>query len=161
MNAQIEALVGKLQDEGEAACTRLSALTPAQWNAVVYTEGTPWRARDLLAHLVSAERGHQQLIRNVAGGGPGVAADFDVDRYNAAHVAQLADRSPADLMADLRRARSDTIALVTSLTDEDLARRGRHPALGEDVALADFVRIVFMHVRLHLRDLNRALASES
>ncbi len=158
MNEQIAALVRKLQDEGEAIHARLSALTPEQWDAVVYTEGAPWSARDLLAHLVSAERGHQQLIRAVASGGPGVPADFDVDRYNATHVAQLADRPAAGLLVDLRRVRGDTITLVAALTDEDLARRGRHPALGEHTALADFIRIVFMHARLHLRDLNRTLA---
>ena len=46
---------------------------------------------------------------------------------------------------------------VAGLADDDLARRGRHPALGEDAALADFIRIVFMHGKLHLRDLSRAL----
>lgn len=157
MNEQVEALVRKLQDEGEAVCARLSALTPAQWDMVVYGEGTTWRARHLLAHLVSAERGHQQLIRDVAGGGPGSPIDLDVDRYNATHVAQLADKPPVDLLADLRTVRAETAALVAALSDEDLARRGRHPALGENTALADFIRIVFMHARLHLRDLSRVL----
>lgn len=157
MGEQITALAGKLGDEGEALYARLAALTPEQWDAVVYTEGATWRARELLAHLVSAERGHQQLIRNVAGGGPGIPADFDVDRYNASKIAQLAGQSIAELLADLRRVREETIALVSALTDEDLSRRGRHPALGEDTTLADAIRIVFMHPKLHLRDLQRTL----
>lgn len=159
MGEQIDTLLRKLRDEGEATQARLAALTPAQWETPVYAEGQTWRARDILAHLVSAERGHQRLIAGGAAGDPGAPVDLDVDRYNAVAVAQLADRSPADLLADLRQARVATLALVAGLTDDDLAHRGRHPVLGEDAALADFIRIVFMHGKLHLRDLNRALTA--
>ena len=157
MGEQIDLLVRKLREEGEAVQARLAALPPAAWEMPVYTEGETWKTRDILAHLVSAERGHQKLIANVAQGGPGSPADLDVDRYNRSHVAALAGRAPADLLADLRAVRADTIALVAGLSDDDLARRGNHPALGSDAALADFIRIVFMHVKMHLRDLTRAL----
>jgi hypothetical protein len=80
-----------------------------------------------------------------------------VDEYNRRHVAALAERSPAELLADLRTARADTVALVSGLTDDDLARRGNHPALGPDTALLDFIRIIFMHGKLHLRDITRTL----
>ena len=69
-----------------------------------------WAARDVLAHLVSAERGHQRLIANVAAGGPGSPPDLNVDAYNRHQVAALAERSPADLLADLRAARADSPA---------------------------------------------------
>ncbi len=111
----------------------------------------------MLAHLVSAERGHQRLIANVAAGGAGSPPDFSVDAYNHRHVAALAERSPADLLADLRAVRADSVVLVSGLSDADLARRGNHPALGPDTALADFIRIIFMHGKMHLRDLTRAL----
>ncbi len=112
----------------------------------------------MLAHLVSAERGHQILVANVAGGGPGSPSDLNVDEYNRRHVAALAERSPADLLADLQAVRDDTVTLVAGLTDADLVRRGNHPALGPDTALADFVRIIFMHGKMHVRDVTRALS---
>lgn len=157
MGEQVDVLVHRLREEGEAVQARLAALPLAAWDVPVYTEDQVWKARDILAHLVSAERGHQKLIANVAQGGPGSPAGFDVNRYNRSHVAALADRAPADLLADLRAVRAGTIALAAGLTDDDLARRGNHPALGENAALADFIRIVFVHVKMHLRDLTRAL----
>ena len=157
MGERVDALVRKLQTEGETAQARLAALPQAAWAVPIYTEGQVWQARDILAHLVSAERGHQMLIADVARGGSGAPAGLDVDCYNRSQVAALADRAPSDLLADLQAVRAGTIALVAGLADDDLARRGNHPALGENAPLADFIRIVFMHVRMHLRDLSRVL----
>jgi len=67
--------------------------------------------------------------------------------------------SPADLLADFHSVRAESVALVSSLTDDDLTQRGNHPALGPDTVLADFIRIIFMHGKMHLRDLTRALNS--
>jgi uncharacterized protein (TIGR03083 family) len=159
MGEQIDLLVRKLREEGESLATRLAALSPEAWERPVYSDGQDWSVRDVLAHLVSAERGHQRLIANVAGGGPGSPADFSVDAYNRSHVAALAQRSQADLLTDLRSVRADSVALVSGLSDDDLARRGSHPALGPDTALADFIRIIFMHGKMHLRDVTRALNS--
>jgi uncharacterized protein (TIGR03083 family) len=157
MSEQLDFLVRKLREEGEVVQARLAALPFDAWETPVYSEGQAWTARDVLAHLVSAERGHQILVANVAGGGPGSPPDLNIDEYNRRHVAALAKRSPADLLADLRAVRADTVTLVSGLTDDDLARRGNHPALGPDAALADFVRIIFMHGKMHLRDLTRTL----
>jgi uncharacterized protein (TIGR03083 family) len=137
---------------------RLAALTPDQWQMPLYGESDGWTVRDLLAHLVTAEQGHQRLIADVTAGGFGAPVGFSVDRFNAAKVAALRGCTGEELLADLVKVREQTIALVAGLTDDDLARRGRHPALGEDVALNDFIRIVFMHVRMHLSDLNRSLS---
>jgi uncharacterized protein (TIGR03083 family) len=157
MGEQIDGLVRKLREDGEALQARLAALPPEAWEWPVYSEGQAWTARDVLAHLVSAERGHQILVANVAGGGPGSPPDLSVDAYNRHHVAALAERAPADLLVDLRSVRADTIALVSGLTDADLGRRGNHPALGPDTTLADFVRIIFMHGKMHMRDVTRTL----
>jgi uncharacterized protein (TIGR03083 family) len=154
---QIDTLVRKLGEEGEALTARLAVLPDEAWETTVYSEGQVWTVRDVLAHLVSAERGHQRLIANVAAGGPGSPPDFSVDAYNRSHVAALAQRSPADLLADLRSVRADSVALVSGLSDEDLARRGNHPALGPNTTLADFIRIIFMHGKMHLRDVTRTL----
>jgi uncharacterized protein (TIGR03083 family) len=159
MGEQIDRLVAKLAAEGDAVQARLASLSPEQWDEALYGEGDGWTVRDLLAHLVTAEQGHQQWIASVAFGGPGVSADFSVDRFNAQKVAALAGCTPDMLLADLANARQQTINLVVGLSEDDLARRGRHPALGEGTTILDGIRIVFMHVRMHLRDLNHSLAA--
>ncbi len=156
MSEHIQSLLDKLRAEGAAVYARLAALTPGQWAAPLSDSAGAWQARDLLAHLVSAEMGHQRLISEVAQGGPGSPAGFDVDRYNAEQVAALQARAPAELLAEFLAVREATLALVASLSDEDLARRGRHPALGDDATLADFIRIITVHARMHLRELARS-----
>lgn len=156
MSEHIQSLLDKLRAESAAVYVRLAALTPDQWAAPLSEAAGAWRARDLLAHLVSAEMGHQRLISEVAQGGPGSPAGFDVDRYNAEQVAALQARAPAELLAEFLAVREATLALVASLSDEDLARRGRHPALGDDATLADFIRIITVHARMHLRELPRS-----
>ncbi len=156
MSEHVQPLLDKLRAEGAAVYARLTALTPEQWAAPLSEAAGAWRARDLLAHLVSAERGHQRLIAEVAQGGAGSPAGFDVDRYNAEQVAALQARVPAELLAELLAVRKDTLALVASLSEADLARRGRHPALGDDATLADFIRIITVHARMHLRELTRS-----
>jgi uncharacterized protein (TIGR03083 family) len=157
MGEQIELLIRKLREEEGALAARLAALPPEAWERPVYGEGQAWTVRDVLAHLVSAERGHQRLVADVAAGGSGSPPDFSVDEYNRRHVAALAARLPADLLAEFQSVRADSVALVSGLPDDDLARRGNHPALGPDTALADFIRIIFMHGKMHQRDLTRAL----
>ncbi len=160
MSEQIPLLLEKLRAEGAAVYARLAALTPEQWAAPLGEAAGAWRARDLLAHLVSAERGHQRLIAEVAHGGAGSPVGFDVDRYNAEHVAALQAREPVELLAELLDVREGTLVLVASLSEADLARRGRHPALGDDATLADFIRIITVHARMHLRELPRSQGAD-
>jgi uncharacterized protein (TIGR03083 family) len=161
MSEQLLPLLDKLRTEGAAVYARLAALTPEQWAMPLSNAPGAWRTQDLLAHLVSAERGHQRLIAEVAHGGTGSPVGFDVDSYNAEQVAALQARDPSALLAELLAVREGTLALVASLSDEDLARRGRHPALGDDVTLADFIRIITVHARMHLRELARSQTQAS
>ena len=57
MGEQIDLLVRKLREEGEALAGGWLLCPPQAWKMPVYSEGQTWTARDVLAHLVSAERG--------------------------------------------------------------------------------------------------------
>ncbi len=157
MSQRTDYLAARLRDEDAALVAFFETFLPEQWRTPIYTEGTPWTSHDVLAHLVSAERGLTAMIADVINGGPGVAADFDYNAYNAVEVAALAGRSPADLLADFRAARGRLIALVERLTDDELDRRGRHPALG-DVTLEAYIKAVYQHAKIHVRDVKRGLA---
>lgn len=156
MDNPASALAARLRSEGEKAAAFFGGLTMPQWGAEVYAEGQRWRARDLLAHFLSAERSFLLLFRDIAAGGPGVAPDFSVDRFNAEQVPALADVAPEELLRHFRAARAEMADWVAGLSEHDLERRGRHPALGE-CALGEMIRMVFLHNQLHLRDLRRAL----
>jgi uncharacterized protein (TIGR03083 family) len=157
MGERIDYLVSRLRGEGEALAAQVDMLSAEQWTVPVYTGQTTWTAKDVMAHLVSTERGLMRLIANIADGGPGAPPDFDYEAFNTAEVAALSDRSPAELVADFRAARADVIALVARLDDGVLDRRGRHPALGE-IGLEEFIKTVYRHDKLHARDVVLALS---
>lgn len=156
MSERLEQLLVRLQKGIDKTVAIFSAISPAQWGTVLYSEPYPWTVRDLLAHFVSAEEGLLQLARDVAAGGTGAPKDFDYDAFNAAEQRRLAGVPAERLLADLMAARQQTISWVAGLTDADLDRRGYHPALGE-VTLETFLNAVYGHQLMHMRDLMTAL----
>lgn len=155
---RLHQLLKRLREEGDRTTAAFAGLTPEQWASVIYADGHPWHARDLLAHLLSTERSIQNLLRNVLAGGPGAPPDFDIDAFNQAEVIRLHGRAPADLLAEFTSARADTLTLVSALHTADLDRIGRHPFLGE-TTLEDILKLLYRHTMLHLRDLRQALTS--
>ncbi|HHH41529.1 MAG TPA: DinB family protein [Chloroflexi bacterium] len=156
MSERIERLVARLQKGIGKTMAIFNAISPAQWETVLYEKPYPWTVRDLLAHFVSAEEGLLQIAQDIATGGPGAPEGFDYDAYNAAEQKRLADVPPEKLLADLTAARQRTIEWVKSLQEADLDRVGRHPALGE-IDLETFINAIYGHQLLHMRDLMQAL----
>ncbi|HIE37721.1 MAG TPA: DinB family protein [Anaerolineales bacterium] len=155
MSARIEQLLARLRKGIDKTMAIFNAISPAQWEAVLYEEPYPWTVRDLLAHFVSAEEGLLRIAQDIAAGGPGAPEGFDYDAYNAAEQKRLADIPPESLLAALYTARQRTIEWVKSLQETDLDRKGRHPALGE-IDLETFINAIYGHQLLHMRDLMQA-----
>lgn len=156
MGARVAFLVRRLHEEGDALLAQLAGFAPETWTTPVYPADPPWTAHSVLAHLVSAEGYLQRMIADIQAGGTGAPPGVDVDAINAAEVAALTRLGPAGLIEQLRQARARTIALVSTLEDENLDRRGNHPVLGE-MALEDFVKLIYRHDKMHMRDVQHAL----
>jgi uncharacterized damage-inducible protein DinB len=56
-------LAERLRREGEKVVAFFTPLTDEQWKAEVYTEGTTWTIRNVLAHFVTSERGLLKLFQ--------------------------------------------------------------------------------------------------
>ena len=151
-------LAAKLQIEGEKVHAFFAVLTAEQWAVPVYTEGEGWTPRSILAHLVTAERGFLKLFETVRQGGTGASEDFSIDRFNASQQEKTRGLSPADLLAQYAAVRAEMAAYVATLSDDDLATRGRHPAMGIST-LAEMVKMLYLHNNMHLRDIRLALAT--
>jgi hypothetical protein len=102
---------------------------PEAWAGTADTDGG-WRPRDVVGHLISAEQDNWigRIERLLA---DGTSKPFDpfnrtahVGRDDAMTLDQLVERFEVLRAADLKR-------LGELVTDADLDRRGRHPALGE------------------------------
>jgi hypothetical protein len=159
MGSRVDFLVRRLGEEGEALVAQLSGLPTAAWTTPVYpAEEGAWTIHSILAHLVSAESYIRLLMADIVAGGPGAPPGVDVDAINAAEVVRLVRLSPAELIDRLRESRAASLAMAAALSDDDLDRRGNHPLLGE-MSLEDFVKLIYRHDKMHLRDVQRALRS--
>lgn len=149
-------LADKLKSEGERFVEIFSALTDADWQADVYTEGTVWTVRNVLSHFVTSERGLVQLFEQIRLGSAGAPDDFSIDRYNASQQAKTKDASPSELLEQYKSVRADTVTWVSGLQESDLEKTGRHPFLGQ-TTLREMVKMLYLHNQIHYRDIKKAL----
>jgi len=157
MGDRVDDLVARLTKGADKTAQILGDLSDDQWQTALYTEPMAWTVRDLAAHFLSAEVALLQVMQDVASGGPGAPENFDYNAFNSDEQIRLAGPSPHYLLTDLAEARAATIAWVSKLEDSDLDRHGRHPALG-DITLEMFIKAIYGHQLMHMRDLQRLLA---
>lgn len=152
-------LAERMRVEGERTVEFFSALSPDNWGKTVYTDGSCWAVRQVLAHFVSAEAAFGRLIENIQAGGSGAPDDFDIDAYNERKVASLNQVSPPELLQQFDRLRQRNIQTVSGMTQADLLRQGRHPYLGR-TELAEIIKLLYRHNQIHQRDIRKHLAEQ-
>jgi hypothetical protein len=152
-----DALAARLEKGRLKTFEIFNALTPGQWQQVLYQDPI-WRVRQLLAHFVSSEEQLLDLAMDVAAGGPGAPRDFDYDSFNATEQSRLEGLSVMELQGMLDQARQRTIAWVRTLDAVGLERIGHHPVLGQ-VTVETLVLSIYGHQLLHMRELSRVMGS--
>ena len=148
-------------DLAEAAA--VLARTPATMDAMLRglpdkwvrcTEGKDtWSAFEIVGHLIVGERTDwmprvRMILQN------GDARPFDpFDRFAQRKDSQ--DKSLEQLLDDFARLRKENLAALQALNlqEEDLIRRGRHPALG-------VVTLSAVHDLTHVHQLSRLMAHQ-
>ncbi len=160
MDAELVHLVKRLRDEGQRTGAFFATLEPDAWEQVVYTTGSQWTARLVLAHFVSAERGFHRLIADVRRGGEGAARDFDLDAFNESEVATWQPALPAQVLDAFHLTRDRTVVLARELDRGELERQGFHPWFGR-VELREMLKLIYRHNQIHLRDVRRAVESRA
>ncbi|MCW5874205.1 MAG: DinB family protein [Anaerolineales bacterium] len=150
-------LADALHSEGEKTRAFFHALTPEQMQTQIYDDGLAWNTHDLLAHFVEVEGSIGGVIRRVNDGGEGVAADFNINRWNEKHTTEMSQlHEDAALLDEFARRRAANVEWVRTLDDTALERRGRHPALGE-TELKHMIKLIYIHLIGHQRDIKRKL----
>jgi uncharacterized damage-inducible protein DinB len=149
-------LAERLKKEGEKVVAYFAALSDEQWRSEVYTEGDTWTIRNVLAHFVTSERGLLKLFKNIREGGLGASEDFSIDHYNARQQEKTKDLTPQELLEQFADVRSDTAKWVSALSEDDLAKEGRHPYLGQ-VQLVEMLKMIYLHNQIHFRDFRKLI----
>lgn len=147
-------LAKRLRSEGENMTAFFAELSDADWEKEVYTEGATWTVRNVLAHFVTAEQGFLKIFADIVSGGEGVSKDFDIDRYNANQQEKAQALSQQELLVQFQGVREKMATWVEGLSEDDLAKIGRHPYLGENT-VAEMVKLVYRHNQIHYRDMRR------
>lgn len=149
-------LAQKLNESGDKTLQLFNKLKKEDWQIEVYADGPAWKIHNLLAHFTEVEAAIPRLIKKILTGSAGVKKDFDIDRYNAKHVAELSHLNRSELLEKFEKRRKSTIQMVGSLTENDLDIWGRHPFLGKS-QIKDMVKLMVLHIRIHERDILAAL----
>jgi hypothetical protein len=129
-----DAIVGKLRKERERLEEHYRALAPEDLTCACTQseaeDGSPWTAKDHIAHLGMIERAFQAMIRRHLSGeknpvGFGGSSRDEilarVHKGNEDNVNEHKDDDLDALFADLDAARADTLKLLDELSDEQLA----------------------------------------
>jgi len=118
-----------------------------------------WSAFDIVGHLIHGERTdwmpRAKMILNF-----GETRDFEpFDRLG--HVRESAGKSLGDLLDEFARLRSENLDELRALKlrREDLALRGRHPALGV-VTLSQLLATWAAHDLTHIHQISRVMAHQ-
>ena len=118
-----------------------------------------WSAFDIVGHLIFGERTDwMPRLRIILDHGD--VRPFDpFDRF--AQFKDSQDKSLEQLLDDFGRLRSENLAALQALNlqQKDLARRGRHPALGV-VTLSELLATWAVHDLTHVHQLSRVLAQQ-
>jgi uncharacterized protein (TIGR03083 family) len=146
----------QLADSRRQLLTLLQSLTPAQWDAVVFSEGEPWTVATAVAHVIDGERGMSVQVHKIRKGEETVPEGFDIHRWNAGVKKRMGDLSPDQLLATLETTRAKTLEVMDSLKDEDWTRTGRHPSRGI-ITIEQYYETMAGHELQHTTDMRKAL----
>ena len=113
-----------------------------------------WTIREVIGHLIDAERIFSYRALRVGRGDHTPLASFDENAY--VKTAGSDARTIADLVRELAAVREATVLLFESLPDEAWGERG--VASGKDVSLRALAYITAGHARHHLRILRERYA---
>ncbi len=146
----------RLREEGDKVLAVFEALTPKQWQTVIYTDGMTWTIQDVLAHQISAEREFQYYGYDILNGGSGAPEDFSINAFNNAAVAQRREQTASQLLDEFRAARQDTINFVAQIEGEQFQLQGRHPFFGM-MTIEGMFKLIYRHNMMHTRDMRKTL----
>jgi hypothetical protein len=132
-------------------------LTDEEWNTTT-TGDEGWVARNIIAHLMTAERG--MIItakRSAVGETRPLPDDFSLDRYNASQSNKLADKNVAELRQMLADVRVTTLAFLDEVTDAQMELPSVHPVISP-ITVGGIFKIIAIHQTQHSEELEKGLA---
>ncbi|MAU00818.1 MAG: hypothetical protein CL608_27040 [Anaerolineaceae bacterium] len=152
-------IAAKLNEERASLMAFFEQLEEDDWETAVYDEDTTWTITDILRHLVDAEKGMTNLIMQWQQGKNPVPADFDLERWNNRVIHKAADKTPAELLDELRENRINLLSFIDTIHEEDWGKQGRHGSL-RIMTIEEVCHLIGDHGLSHLQVMKEALATK-
>jgi uncharacterized damage-inducible protein DinB len=116
-----------------------------------------WTIKDIVGHIAAGERG-QHILLWLARHGLSFPLPYYriINLFNWYQTRRQRPKSFSRLLQELAESRQATLELLRSLPDEELARRVRHPVLG-DVTVGECIAFIGQHEAEHLGQIRQAL----
>jgi hypothetical protein len=156
MNDRRTVIIAELEKNLDDSIAFFKSLSPDELSIQVYQDGAQWTVQQVLAHFITIENSMQWLFKDILAGGPGSPEGFDVERFNRTQPKKLDGKTVDELIAQFKSVRNETISIVSSMSDADFDREGRHAFHGHG-KLERFIKWAYEHVGLHLEDLRKRL----
>ncbi len=152
MLKDLEPISDKLKEERGILNRALDNLTDERAEQIKVTP--EWSIKDEIAHLAGAERGMLGMARNISQGkNPQLPEGYNNDTYNARQVAKRKAETLSQIRDELNASRGELIALLESVTPDQLALCGEHPLAG-NVSLKDRLVIIYSHEMTHANEIS-------
>ncbi len=119
------------------------------------TANPKWTVKDTFAHLAASGPGLLATVERFLEGRD-LPDNFSLDYWNERQVQKRADASAQALLDEVRAAHERAKAMLATLSDEQLAVRGTHPA-GVEISVAGIFHLIAQHELAHLADVAEAL----
>jgi uncharacterized protein (TIGR03083 family) len=152
MLAELEPTLASLKDTRETLMRLLDQLAEIQASQVMVNP--QWSVKDIVGHLVGAERGMTRMAQQFATGSkPMLPAEYDNDVYNARQVEKRKSLTYAQARAELEASRADLLALIDKLTAPQLDYLGEHPIKGI-ISLKELLGVIAWHEGVHSKEIS-------
>lgn len=157
-NTTKQDLVTRLEESFQQVNAIFNDIQDDQWDTIVFSDGE-WSVHHILRHIVTSEHSMNGLIKMICAGHGGAPEDFDIDRFNRGQVRKQGEKSAVELIDMMAQNHQATLALVQSLSDEDMSKRGRHGGLGRETSVRTIFKIIAGHNLQHAQDVQAALSA--
>lgn len=156
MDGELNHIRRRLKDEGEKTVAFFKALSPQDWSRQIYSTGSGWQIKDILAHFISAEKAYQRYLLEVLEGGLGAPKDMDIDQFNESDVPTYAKMSKVDLLDNYQQTRQETIQFTHQMDEDDLSKVAIHPWFDKK-EVGWYLKLLYRHNTMHRMDIRKAI----
>lgn len=144
--AQIQELVEKMTAERARLLAALESLSEEE--AATPPKPGEWNAKQQMAHLCEMETAYRAWVRRALEE-DGAVVDGVRPDPPAIPLEQANDHSVGELLAEMRRQREETMALIRSMQPADFDRKATNAIFGT-LTVMQWLRSYYRHDRMHL-----------